>query len=123
MKRIIIYVHNEDMEALKPLRQRLERAGAMVNFHALKYPEVVKADQVLTKSAYLKTVKAIFAGTDVPVVEIDEEDNAVEIVATPEPEAVAEQPPLTYSDDEAIVITVGETPAPPVAAPPRGRRK
>lgn len=136
MTRIIIYVHNEEMEALKPLQARLIKQGAQVAFSALKYMEIIKCDKVLTTKRHLDTVKGLFAGTGIPVSEIPTEEAKIELppapaptegvtltIPEPEPEAVVEttlnvelsEPAET---DEEVVITVSE----PAPAPAPARR-
>lgn len=120
MSRILIYVQNEEIEALKPLAERLVKKGAMVNFSAIKYLEKGKCDQALTLPKYLDKIKALFAGTDVAVKAIeDDEPSAVKQVAAPE---VVELTPeadifsaLATSTHEAPAVTA-ETPAEEVNA-------
>lgn len=133
MQRIVIYVHNEEQEALKPLMNRLLKAGALVTCHALKYPDPVKADVVLTFKRYEAAVKKIFADTKVPVqlIEDADDDRLVRPQATKPAEAPVKSDPIvssevhqgdeapievTVEEDEPIVLTVGEEV--PVVAPP-----
>lgn len=128
MKRIVIYVQNEEIEALRPLQKQLIKQGALVSFSAIKYMERNLADQVLTTKRHLDTVRGLYAGTGIPVQTIDadetpaptptaksEEVVEVEVEAVP---AVEEVPALPESEE--VVMTVSEAPA--VAPTPSRRR-
>lgn len=86
MTRIVIYVANEEMTALKPLARRLEKKGATVVFSAIKWRDPIKADQVLTLPKYLEAVKNIYAGRSEPITVI-ENDEVIPLEAIVAPEA------------------------------------
>lgn len=106
MKRITIYCHNEDTEALRPLRERLEKKGALVRFQSVKYAEMSNTDQVLTLPKYLDRVKGIFAGSNIPVTPIT--DDVVETTDF--------RDPITHATHDGVFLTVSEAIEPePVA--------
>lgn len=74
MKRIVIYAMNEEMEALKPVAEKLEKQGAAARFMNVKYKEATKCDIALAEAHHFDVVKAIFADmptTDVKLIDAD----------------------------------------------------
>lgn len=134
MKKIVIHVQNEEMEALKPFAKRLAKSGAnSVVFSALKYMEFnPKAELVLTLDKYLNSVKTLYRdnGHSVPVMTIEDLDDSppalieaeVPVMIVPEVEVTdtevvvaieAEVSPNVASEaEEAIVISVGDAEEP-----------
>lgn len=127
MKRIVIYVYNEEIEALKPMAEKLNKQGGQVRFLNLKYNEPTKCDVALAKPEHLDRVKAIFANN--PKVEVkpidtdlskDIKEHNKNVGITPRQgegsnggEAIEQ--PKTTADNSEVVMTAGEPAAPEVA--------
>lgn len=98
MKRITIYCHNEDTDSLRPLRDRLEKKGAFVRFHSVKYDETTNTDQVLTLPRYYDRVKKLYEGTSIPVTPIT--DDVVDTTDFRDPVSGVVDGPVTLSVGE-----------------------
>lgn len=68
MKRIIIYAYNEEIAALRPIAEKLEKQGAAVRFMNIKYDDPAKCDIALAAEVHFDRVKRIFK--DMPQVEV-----------------------------------------------------
>lgn len=79
MKRIVIYAMNEEMAALRPLAEKLEKQGAAARFMNIKYKEAAKCDVALAPAHHLDVVKAIFAKMDSVQVKLIDADMTKEI--------------------------------------------
>lgn len=120
MKRIVIYVQNEEIAALRPFAEKMTKLGALVQFSALKFMELNKADLVLTRQPYLARVKDLFSGTTIPVQVIDEDEAAS--VVSPEKKApvkkeaaVIDVPVVLPENDEVVMVVASEVAVEPVA--------
>lgn len=74
MKRIVIYAMNEEMAALRPVAEKLEKQGAAARFMNIKYKEATKCDIALAEAHNLDVVKAIFKGNDAVEVKLIDAD-------------------------------------------------
>lgn len=79
MKRIVIYAMNEEIAALRPVAEKLEKQGAAARFMNVKYKEATKCDIALAQAHHLDVVKAIFAGNDAVQVKLIDADLTKEI--------------------------------------------
>jgi hypothetical protein len=132
-QRIVVYVHNEEIEGLAEFANRLRKQGASVNFRALKWREPENGDVHLTFKRYEDTVKKFHP--DAKLQFIDDEqvkpidppapepvktvEPVIEVKAKPEPEPEPEVVP-EFVDDGPIVVTAGDA---SVEAPTKPRRK
>ena len=114
MQRIVVYVHNEEVEGLFPLAERLRKQGASVHFRALKWQESEPADVHLTFKRYENSVRKFHADANLQFIEDHDtvkpgfmEPPNVEPVIEPIVEEDAAEP-VVFNDDEPIVVTAGE---------------